>query len=136
MPIELKYLDEGRGVEYFVTGVLTGDDIIKANRLLYSSSLSASLKYKIIDRTQCTDYHVRADDVRLIAEQEKEAAINNPHLIIALIAPTKVQFAMSRMFKSYLEAAASGYKTEIFNNRKSAQEWVNKQLKSSLKKAD
>lgn len=135
MPIELKYLDKGKGVEYFVTGVLTGDDIIKANRKLYASKSPTTVKYKIIDRTECTDYHVRAEDVRLIAEQEKEAAINNPHLIIALIAPTKVQFAMSRMFQSYLESAASGYKTEIFNDRKSAQEWINKQLKELSEKS-
>lgn len=135
MPIELKYLDKGRGVEYFVTGVLTGDDIIKANRKLYASKASASVQYKIIDRTECTDYHVRADDVRLIAEQEKEAAKNNPRLIIALIAPTKVQFAMSRMLKSYLEAAVTGYKTEIFNDRKSAQEWISKQLKKLSEKS-
>jgi hypothetical protein len=37
MPIEMKYLDDGRGVIYIGEGIVTGEDIISANRQFFSS---------------------------------------------------------------------------------------------------
>lgn len=35
MPIEMKYLDDGRGVIYIGEGIVTGEDIISANRQFF-----------------------------------------------------------------------------------------------------
>jgi|GEM_PF-6325078 len=54
MPVQSNFLEEGIGVEFITSGVLTGEEIIAANQELYTRENLLRLRYKVIDRTSCT----------------------------------------------------------------------------------
>jgi len=133
MTIDINYLDNGIGVEFNVSGTVTGKQVIEANKEIYNSDNLSRLKYKIVDRSNCTEYLVKPEEIQIIAGQEKEAAKVNPNFIIALISSSTLQYAMSRMWQLYIEANESGFKTAVFKDRKSAETWIKEQLKKSGK---
>ena len=127
MPIKIKYINDGVGVEFVLTGRITGAKIIEANKKIYSTTEKIlKQKYQIIDRTLCTEYHINAEEIKVIAEQDKEAAKHNPNIIMVFVATNALQFGASRMWQEYV--GESSFLTKIFRNRKSADEWLEQQL--------
>ena len=130
MPIQLKYIDEGIGVEFIGSGVVTGADIIAANKKIYRNENFYRQRYQIVDRTKCTKYQVSHEEIIIIAEQDKVAAKTNPNIIIAFISTSPLQYGISRMYQAYV--GDEGFLTEIFRNRKSTEKWIEEQLKNQL----
>ena len=128
MPIKINYIKDGVGVEFVLSGRVTGAKIIEANNKIYSTTEKIlKQKYQIIDRTRCTEYHINAEEIKVIAEQDKEAAKHNPNIIMVFVATNALQFGASRMWQEYV--GESGFLTKIFRNHKSADEWLEQQLK-------
>ena len=123
MPIEIKVTEDGVGVEFIVSGVLTGAEIIEANKQIYGDSNFTNLKYQLLDRTACTDFQVSSDEVQDIAEQEIAAARTNPEMVVAFVSTSDLQYGVSRMYQAYVDD--KGFETELFRDRQSAQEWIN-----------
>jgi hypothetical protein len=130
MPIQIKYIDNGIGVEFIGSGVVTGADIIAANKEIYRNENFLKHRYKIIDRTECTKYQASKEEIIIIAEQDKVAARTNPNIIIAFISTLPLQYGISRMYQAYV--GDNGFLTEIFRDRKSAEKWIEEQLKNQL----
>ncbi len=126
MPIKIKYTDDGLGVKIIAYDIATGVEIIEANNRINTGNNFASLKYKIADRTDCNEYQVSSADVKIIAEQERDAVKLNPELFVAMIAPSDLHFGMSRMYQSLM--ADLGFECEIFKDRKSADTWIENKL--------
>ena len=122
MPVRINWLDEGRGVEFISAGKVTGAEIIAANKQIYQRANLLKLRYKIVDRTHCTEYLVTNEEVIIIADQARKAALVNPGIIMALVSTTPLQYGVSRVWQAYLDD--SGLKTAIFEDRASAEEWV------------
>ncbi len=129
MPIQLKFVDNGIGVEFVSQGIVTGTDIIEANKEVYSNKNFSNQRYQIIDRTKCKEFRVSAEEIRIIAGQDLAAAEINPNFIVALISTSDLQYGMSRMYQSYI--GDNGFRVEIFRDRKSAEKWVQKYFKSN-----
>ena len=129
MPIQIKYIEGGFGVEFIGSGVVTGADIIKANKEIYSNENFSRQRYQIVDRTNCKEFQVSNEEIRIIAEQDKAAAKINPNIIIALISKTDLQYGISRVYRALV--GDSGFLTEVFRDRKNAEEWLEKQLKKN-----
>ena len=130
MPIQIKYIDDGIGVEFIGSGVVTGADIIAANKEIYRNENFSKQRYQIVDRTKCTNYHVSHKEIITIAEQDKVAAKTNPNIIIAFISTSPLQYGISRMYQAYV--GDEGFLTEVFRDRKSAEKWLEEQLKNPL----
>lgn len=129
MPIQIKYIQSGFGVEFIGSGVVTGAHIIEANNEIYRNENFTRQRYQIVDRTECTEFQVSIEEIRIIAKQDMSAAKINPHIIIALISTTDHQHGMSRVYHGYV--GENGFLTEIFKDRKSAEEWIVTQLTKS-----
>ena len=129
MPIQIKYIDGGFGVEFIGSGVVTGVDIIEANKEIYGQENFSRQRYQIVDRTNCKEFRVNNDEIRIIAEQDKAAAKTNPNIIIALISTSDLQYGISKMYQAHV--GENGFLTEIFRYRESAEEWIKNQLKQS-----
>ncbi len=130
MPIQIKYLDDGIGVEFIGSGVVTGADIIAANKEIYRNENFSKQRYQIIDRTKCTKYDVSHKEIIIIAEQDKVAAKTNPNIIIAFISASPLQYGISRMYQAYV--GDEGFLTEVFRDRESAEKWIEEQLKKPI----
>ena len=130
MPIQIKYIDDGIGVEFIGSGVVTGADIIAANKEIYRNENFSKQRYQIIDRTKCTKYDVSHKEIIIIAEQDKVAAKTNPNIIIAFISTPPLQYGISRMYQAYV--GDEGFLTEVFRDRKSAEKWIEEQLNKPI----
>ena len=130
MPIQIKYIDGGIGVEFIGSGLVTGADIIAANKEIYRNENFYRQRYQIVDRTKCTNYKVSHEEIIKIAEQDKVAAKTNPNIIIAFISTSPLQYGISRMYQAYV--GDEGFLTEVFQDRKSAEKWIEEQLKKPI----
>ena len=126
MPVQINYIQDGIGIEFISSGIVTGKEIIEANKKIYNRENLLRLRYKIVDRTTCTEYRVSTEEVQIIANQDTEAAKINPNIIIALVSTTALQYGVSRMWEAYVNGA--GFQTGIFEDRKAADTWVRERL--------
>lgn len=126
MPVQVKYLDDGIGIELVASDIVTGEDIISANNMINSHENYSGKRYKLVNRTLVSEYRVNNNEIHIIAEQEIAASKINPDIVIALISTTDHQKGMTRMYQAYV--SESGLKTAIFRDRITAIEWINMQL--------
>lgn len=124
MPVKINILENGAGIEFISSGIVTGKEIIEANRKIYTPEQLTKLKYKIIDRTTCKEYLVTNEEMRIIANQDIQASKINRNITIILVSPTKLQYGMTRMWQALSDE--TGFKSEIFTNRESADDYINK----------
>jgi hypothetical protein len=129
MTIQVNYLENGIGIEIIASGIVTGEEVIEAHKEIYNEENLKKQKYKIVDRTDCTEYQVYAEDVEKIAEMDDEASRINPNLIIAVISTTSLQHGMTRMWQAYLKNNV--YITKNFLDRISADNWINSYIETN-----
>lgn len=122
MTITINYRDLGKGIEIVASGTVTGSEIIAEHEEIYNTVNLLRQRYQIIDRTNCTEYIVSDAEVKKIAEIDNKASKTNPNIVIAIVAPTDLQFGISRAWQAYVEE--SGFLTKIFRDRESAEKWV------------
>jgi hypothetical protein len=129
MTIQVNYLENGIGIEIIASGIVTGEEVIEAHKEIYNEENLKKQKYKIVDRTDCTEYQVYAEDIEKIAEMDDEASRINPNLIIAVISTTSLQHGMTRMWQAYLKNNV--YITKNFLDRISADNWINSYIETN-----
>ena len=126
MTIKINYLENGAGLEIIASGTVTGSEIIEEHKEIYNAENLKNQKYQIIDRTECKEYLVSNEEVKKIAEIDKKAAETNPNIIIAIVAPTDLQFGISRVWQVYVEN--SNFLTKVFRERENAENWLKEKL--------
>lgn len=126
MTIDIRYTEDGLGVELLASGAVTGADIMDALRTIYGDDRFNDIKYLIADKTACTDYRVTTRDVMAIASLDNAASQENPDLIEVHVTPTGDARNMSVMWQAFTERGRS--RSQIFRDRKNADAWVAKQL--------
>jgi len=122
MTIHVNYLKNGYGIEIIASGTVTGEEIIDAHKEIYKKETLKKLRYKIVDRTDCTKYQVYPDEIEKIAVMDDDASKINPNIIIAVISTTSLQYGMTRMWQAYL--TNNLFITRNFSDRISADKWV------------
>lgn len=126
MPVRIRSLDKGAGIEFYAHGRVTGQDIIDANRNAYTEETLRKISYQFIDRTDCTEYNVSPGQMRTISRQEVEASQINPDIKIIIVAPSSFQYGMTRMYGTLSEE--SGFEFHIFRDRASAELFVRENI--------
>jgi hypothetical protein len=129
MTIQVNYLENGIGIEIIASGIVTGEEVIEAHKEIYNEENFKKQKYKIVDRTDCTEYQVYAEDIEKIAEMDDEASRINPNLIIAVVSTTSLQHGMTIMWQAYLNNNV--YITKNFLDRISADNWINSYIETN-----
>jgi len=129
MAIQVNYLDNGFGSEMVASDIVTGEEIIKALKEIYNEQHLNKLKYRIIDRTNCTEYRVYPEEIEKIAEMDDKASIINPNLMIAVISTTSLQHGMTSMWQSYLKNNV--FITKNFPDRISADKWIKSYIETN-----
>ena len=129
MTVQVKYLENGVGIEINASGIVTGGEIIEAHKEIYNEENFKKRKYKIVDRIDCTKYQVFPEDIVKIAEIDDEASKINPNLIIAVISTTSLQHGMTRMWQAYMKNDV--FITKNFPDRTSADNWINSYIETN-----
>ncbi|MEO1945249.1 MAG: hypothetical protein ABGY11_13190 [Candidatus Thioglobus sp.] len=124
MSIEVNIENNGEGIEIVATGVVTGNEIIKAHKKIYDKAHLSCQKYHIIDKSKCIEYDVSAKDIESIAELDGKASEINPNIIIAIIESESLQFSLTETWQEYLKLNKNLFNTKSFTDRNSAIEWI------------
>ena len=101
---------------------MTGRDILDANRRVYVGESLKRLSYQLIDRSECSEYLVSSDEMRLISRQEINTSKINPKITVIIVAPSAHQFGMSRMYQAMSQE--SGFDILIFHDRETADSFI------------
>ena len=109
-------------IDILASGIVTGEEIIKAQEEIYNEENLQKQKYQIIDRTHCTEYQVSSEDIERISDIDNRASEVNSYIIIAVVSPSPLQYGMTRMWQAYIKE--DRFMTKIFVDRKSADEWI------------
>lgn len=128
MGLEINFLGNGEGLELRAFGVVHGREIIEANKEFYQPKHLRKLKYKIIDKSKCTEYNVSAEEIAFIAELDEEASRLNPEILIAIVESETLQFSLTGLWQAYVDGFV--FNTKSFRDRHSAWEWIAANLKN------
>ena len=130
MPIDIRYLDNGIGVLYIGQGIVTGDEIIKSNRNIFSSKeRMEKLKYGFIDYSNITQLSVSNSEIEIIASQDKKASEYIPDAVVAVAAKRDFEFGLNRMWEIVVENTGLQWETMLFRERDAAVKWIKQKVK-------
>jgi hypothetical protein len=131
MPIEIMYFDGGKGVLWKASGTLTGEDLMAANKEMFSRDLIAEpYHYGLFDSTAVTEVKISADTMRDNAAQDLSEARRMPKFVYAIYAHSDVTFGLGRMWEALV--GESGWATHTFRRRSDAVEWLETQVASKF----
>jgi hypothetical protein len=128
MPVEIKYIGHGYGVELNGTGIVTGEEIYEANKVIYSGGTPLKQKYQIADYDNAEHLDISHEDIVRLARQDIEVSKTSPNIIFAIVGEKDITFGLARMWEAY--AFQSNFETKVFRNRKKAVSWIKKKLMS------
>ena len=125
MSVKLKNLDAGLGVVFTCKGIVTGQEIIQANKNILSFKETIKIsKYCIIDYSETTEYDVSTSEIEIIAAQDREMSRHLPDYIVAIVAKRNLEFGVSRMWEAVAQMHGLQWETMVFNDRNDAEKWI------------
>ena len=127
MALQVNYLENGTGVEFIATATMYGQDILDAKTQLYNSKQFREQRYHIIDRTNCSEFYVSAEDIQPIAELNKEGAELNKKIIMTIVSPKIMLEGIAKLSKTRIEDYV--FLTESFRDHATAHKWVVEHMK-------
>ena len=132
MTIDVRYVDNGRGVIIRQSGVVTGKEIIAVHDEIYKQHKVVCQQYHIIDKSYCTEYNVTAKEIKIISSLDCKMASLNPDIIMAVIESNYLQFNLTDVWKVYIEDSIKYSKS--FSDHLNALRWIKNNLRVMKKK--
>ena len=83
-------------------------------------------QYQIIDKSNCTEYNVSAEEILGVTEYDKMIAIINQNFITAIIESSTLKFSLTRLWQKVVQDF--DFNNNSFNDRKSALAWIMKEM--------
>ena len=132
MPIEIEGRQNGLGVIYKCSGVVTIDDFFQAGLgFLAQPEEIKKWRYCIIDLTPVGAMNINAEDIRAVVEQNKRiAALAPPGAILAVASPKDLGFGLARVWEVLVEEI--GWETMTFRSRTEADRWIQQRAKEKF----
>lgn len=127
MPYTAHYVDDGKGVHKFGTGIVTGLEVfVSALEESRIQERARKLRYGLIDFSQVTEMKITPEDLQRVVEANRKTASLTPTALVAIIAPSPLPYAMSRLWHSLSDGL--GWKANVFHARPDAIAWLRKEL--------
>ena len=125
MAIDIHRIDQGRGIEVICSGKMTGSEILASKTSKTHNDLSG-VRYFLIDYSNVTQSFVSVDEVKLIAQYDREMLTQYPDMFLVAIVPNEIFKAMSGLWESYADVDSS--KIKHFDTRPQAECWIGMML--------
>lgn len=122
MTIKVNYLDQGKGMEFLLSGIVNGSDIINVHKEVHTPEVIAALRYKIIDKRKVTENYISHEEVKIISELDRKVKSINSNIITAYISPNDLIKSLGELWKTLTDDESNNIKT--FNTREDADKWI------------
>lgn len=124
MPIALEFYKNGVVIRH--TGIITDEELIQAEREIYSHLRLEQLQFQIVDLTEVRDFKASADTMRHLGQTDytKAHSLNRQH--VAVIAPSQGR-AMSSIWEAWAkdkDIDDPAILTKIVNTTEEAKKWL------------
>jgi hypothetical protein len=132
MPITLREVGGGIGIVFDCQGVVTGQEMIQANKLLLSFGENVKkCLFGMIDQSNVTSVDFSVADLQAIAEQDKGiSALARKGVVVAVVSPSNIQYGLSRMWEALVEE--TGWQTMVFRSKQDAEGWIKRKLREDF----
>jgi hypothetical protein len=116
--------DDPHSLRLKATGVLTGAELVEANRAFFATELDqfADAATWLSDYTDCTVGDFPSELVRDLVEISVRVSRVNPRLRVALAVTPDLLFGIGRMWESL--AAQTGWEAGVFRSLAEAERWL------------
>ncbi|HUK61360.1 MAG TPA: hypothetical protein VLV50_19165 [Stellaceae bacterium] len=123
MPIRIEYSDAGRGVTLIGEGVVTADDLLNANKEIYSRDLAAEpYDYGLFDSSGITAMPVSTDGMEALANRVMAVSGKMHDFTIAIFANSDAVSTYGQIWQFL--TGKSGWRSQIFRSRADAIAWL------------
>ncbi len=123
MPIEIKYCCDGAGSFYIGTGVVSGNDILRANEIIYQSAEDIKkTRFYLDDWTEATSTSITVAEMYRAVDQDMAAAKINPEIVVATVCGADLFFGMARMWEALADELP--WQTLTTRSLTEAKEWI------------
>lgn len=131
MPITNTYTDNGFGVITTLTGDVSGDDLITAQKERYGSIKKILLlKYILADFTNTNKLDLSSEHVLQCNNLSMSASNENPNICIAAVMNSDLGYGLSRMWQAYTDDIP--WNAKVFRTRSEAEDWLRNKIDVDL----
>lgn len=127
MPITSTLINGGTGLLLVGEGIVSGPELVAgvytARQLVLSSRMAT---FGLIDFTRISALNVSANEIKIIVEADKVAAMRIPKFALAVAAPRDVAYGLSRMYELYLNTP--GWSVAVFRTMDEAWAWLESEV--------
>jgi len=120
MPYETHWEDEG--IHWVFSGIVTDDDLLRCNLELYDDARFESIRYEIADFRAGESFTITAKTLRRVARMDRDQAVCNPSVKVAVIATAAVQKGFAQVYA--LSGGDTSWVTEVFDSEEDARAWL------------
>lgn len=113
---------EESGVLWTFRGLVTGDEILRANQEIYRDPRFQRLTYQIVDLTAVERFDVTEDDMAMIAVNDRIASRSKPGVRVAIAADDELIKDLSAFYDAVM--VGSPWRQRIFDSMSEAREWL------------
>jgi hypothetical protein len=116
-------VDNGKGVLYVCAGLVTGQELIDANGLIFSHDEQLKrLRYAVMDQTGIQSVDLVFDDLKSIEKANRQAATTNPDLVVAIVVHKTLPAALTRVWD--LRTSDMPWEKKVFEGKEEAYAWL------------
>lgn len=131
MPITNTNTDNGFGVITTLSGDVSGDELIAAQKERYSSTKKILLlKYILADFTNTNKLDLSSDHVLQCSDLSMCASKENPNICIAAVMNSDLGYGLSRMWQAYTDDIP--WNAKVFRTRSEAEDWLHNEIDIEL----
>jgi len=118
LPIVPEY--KPNGVIVWHSGIVTGDDLISANRRVYSHKYDEGLLFQLLDFSDVEELKLSSHEIRRLADMDKNR-VKETEQFACVVAPTDTLFGFSRQWN--IQAGNDALHTHVVRSMDEAITW-------------
>ena len=117
---EIEYRKDG--VLLAFQGKITSKEIIDANTELIDHRDFESFRYQLWLFDPVDDFVLSAEELELLADQDRKASEKNPHIKVAIVSSSPLVYGLGRMYEAFY--GDGPWETMVFYDVDEADKWI------------
>jgi len=131
MPITNTNTDNGFGIITTLSGDISGEELVNAQKERYTSTKKLLLlKYILADFTNTKNLDISSNHILQCSDLSMSASKENPNIYIAAVMNSDLGYGLSRMWQAYTDDIP--WNAKVFRTRNEAEDWLRNEIDVDL----